>query len=73
MTIDARLDDIDGALARLEQLARSKGTAVGVGAGLPIVIEKTARFARALEARGIELTPISALARAPERPTARAP
>ena len=73
VAIDARLDDIDGALARLEQVARSRGSAVGAGAGLPIVIEKAARFARGLEARGIDLTPVSAMARAPDKPVARAP
>jgi hypothetical protein len=37
------------------------------------VIEKAARFARGLEARGIDLTPVSAMARAPDKPVARAP
>lgn len=71
VAIDARLDEIDGALARLEQIARNRGSAVGSGAGLPIVVEKAARFARGLEARGIHLVPASSLARAPEKPSAR--
>jgi peptidyl-prolyl cis-trans isomerase SurA len=54
-----------------EKLARERGVAVGVASGLPIVIEKVGQFARRLEARGVLLAPVSATARAPERPSAR--
>lgn len=59
-------DEIDAALARLEGLAREKGIAVGAANGLPVVIERVARFTKTLEARGITLVPVSAAAtRAP--------
>lgn len=52
---------IDAALAKLEALARRQGGAVGVATGLPISIERIARFATALEGRGVSLVPASAL------------
>ena len=71
VVIDAKLASIDDALAQLEKLARERGVAVGVASGLPIVIEKVGHFARRLEARGVLLAPVSATARAQERPSAR--
>ena len=68
--IDAKLAGIDEAFAQLEKIARERGVAVGVGSGLPIVIEKVGQFARRLEARGILLAPVSAVARTPQRPSA---
>ncbi|MDH7798319.1 MULTISPECIES: divergent polysaccharide deacetylase family protein [unclassified Beijerinckia] len=59
-------EEIDAALTRLESLARDKGVAVGTANGLPVIIERIARFTRTLENRGITLVPVSALAtRAP--------
>ena len=52
---------IDAALAKLVALARRQGGAVGVATGLPISIERIARFATALEGRGVSLVPASAL------------
>ena len=51
---------IEAALARLEAIARDKGVAIGVASALPPSIAIIGRFARALEARGIALIPISA-------------
>jgi polysaccharide deacetylase 2 family uncharacterized protein YibQ len=52
---------IDEALIRLEALARANGSAVGVATALPISVEHISRWARSLEARGLALTPISAI------------
>ena len=52
---------IDEALTRLEALARANGSAVGVASALPISVDHIGRWARALEARGLALTPISAI------------
>ena len=71
IVIDARIEAIDDALIRLERLARDKGSAVGSANGLPIVIEKIARFAKAMEGRGIALAPVSSLAAIPRPASAR--
>jgi len=57
---------IDQALARLEALARERGTAVGVAAALPASIERISQWAKAAEDRGILLVPISAVAIKPK-------
>ncbi len=64
MVIDAvmRADVIDRELARLEAIAREKGSAFGVATAMPLSIERISRWARALEAKGVVLTPVSALA-----------
>jgi hypothetical protein len=51
---------IEVALTRLEAIARDKGLAIGVASPLPASVETIGRFARALEARGIALVPLSA-------------
>jgi hypothetical protein len=63
--IDAapRAEDIDRELARLEEIARQRGVAVGTASALPLTVERIARWARALEARGILLVPVSAAIR----------
>lgn len=71
VTLDANPAAIDAALAQLEKIARERGVAVGFGAGLPFVIDKVSRFAQRLEARGLMLTPVSALARTPDQTNAR--
>jgi uncharacterized protein len=62
-----RSGDIDAALARLEKMAREKGSAVGYGAALPVTVERLQRWAKAAEARGITLVPVSALVTSPRR------
>ncbi|MDQ0468266.1 divergent polysaccharide deacetylase family protein [Labrys wisconsinensis] len=54
---------VDAALAKLEQLARDKGTAFGVATGLPLTVAKLSDWARTLEKRGVQLVPVSELAR----------
>ena len=53
---------IDKALAKLEALAKEHGSAVGVASALPASIERIAQWAKAAEARGIVLVPITAVA-----------
>lgn len=64
VVIDAvpRPEAIDGALARLEATARSNGFAVGSATGLPITLDRIDVWSRGLEARGIALVPLSAMA-----------
>ena len=59
--VDAVLrgDAIDRELAKLESIAREKGVAIGVASALPLSIERVARWARALDAKGIALVPVS--------------
>jgi len=57
---------IDAALTRLEALARTRGAAIGVATALPSSLDAIARWSAALEARGVQLVPVSAM-------TARAP
>jgi polysaccharide deacetylase 2 family uncharacterized protein YibQ len=62
VVIDAveRPDAIDAALAELEGKARRDGMAVGSATGLPLTLERIARWSQGLESRGIALVPISA-------------
>ncbi|MGL4241850.1 MAG: divergent polysaccharide deacetylase family protein [Beijerinckiaceae bacterium] len=62
-----RAAEIDAALARLEKIAREKGSAVGYAAALPVTVERLQRWAKAAEARGITLVPVSALVTSPRR------
>jgi len=59
--------EIDAALARLEKLARERGSAIGASAALPVTIERIARWAKAAEGRGVTLVPVSALVSSPRR------
>ena len=51
--------EIDRALARLENLAKERGIAVGVASALPISIERIGIWIKALESRGIMLVPLT--------------
>jgi uncharacterized protein len=64
MTIDAVPTpvEIDHALGRLEMAARERGVVVGISSGLPTAIDHIAKWAKALESRGIQLVPITAVA-----------
>lgn len=50
---------IDDQLARLETIAREKGLAVGVASSLPVSIDRIASWAKGLEAKGLQLVPVS--------------
>ena len=54
--------EIDKALSKLENIARERGTAVGFGSALPVTIDRVAKWAKTLQARGIVLVPISVVA-----------
>ena len=51
--------EIDRALAKLESLARERGTAVGVASALPISIERIGAWIKALDSHGIMLVPLT--------------
>ena len=51
--------EIDRALAKLEELAKDRGTAVGIASALPISIERIAIWVKTLESRGIMLVPLT--------------
>jgi hypothetical protein len=51
--------EIDRSLARLESLAKERGTAVGIASALPISIERIGVWIKALESRGIMLVPLT--------------
>jgi uncharacterized protein len=54
--------EIDRALAKLEGLARQNGIAVGFATAWPVVIERIAKWSKAVEGRGFSLVPITAAA-----------
>jgi polysaccharide deacetylase 2 family uncharacterized protein YibQ len=58
--------NIDRALSRLEATARERGAAIGYASALPASIERIEHWAKAAEARGILLVPISAMAIKPK-------
>jgi hypothetical protein len=51
--------EIDRALAKLETLAKERGTAVGIASALPISIERLGVWIKTLESRGIMLVPLT--------------
>ncbi|THD63377.1 MAG: divergent polysaccharide deacetylase family protein [Bradyrhizobium sp.] len=51
--------EIDRALATLENLAKERGTAVGIASALPISIERVGVWIKTLESRGIMLVPLT--------------
>ncbi len=51
--------EIDRALAKLEDLAKERGTAVGIASALPISIERIGVWLKTLDSRGIMLVPLT--------------
>jgi hypothetical protein len=51
--------EIDRALAKLEDLARERGTAVGIASALPVSIERISIWVKALESHGVMLAPLT--------------
>jgi polysaccharide deacetylase 2 family uncharacterized protein YibQ len=51
--------EIDRALAKLEDLAKERGTAVGVASALPVSIERIAVWIKTLEGHGVMLVPLT--------------
>jgi polysaccharide deacetylase 2 family uncharacterized protein YibQ len=56
----ARPDAIDRELAAIEALARDQGVVVLGASALPVSIDRIARWAQTLEAKGIAIVPLSA-------------
>lgn len=61
VVIDAKAEwaEIDAMLVKLEAVAAEKGVAIATASALPVTIERIARWAKTLEARGIRLVPVS--------------
>ena len=53
---------IDRALERLEEMARERGSAVGISSPLPVAVDRIAQWIKAAQARGIRVVPITAIA-----------
>jgi polysaccharide deacetylase 2 family uncharacterized protein YibQ len=51
--------EIDRALAKLESLAKERGTAIGIASALPVSIERIGVWIKALEGHGIMLVPLT--------------
>ena len=51
---------VDRELARLEEMAKKRGLAIGTASALPATVERILRWSRSLEAKGIALVPVSA-------------
>lgn len=61
-------DGVEAALTRLEGLARRQDGAIGVATALPVSLDHIARWAEALQTRGVALAPVSSLiARPPNK------
>jgi polysaccharide deacetylase 2 family uncharacterized protein YibQ len=56
-------DDINKALARLEALAKEKGSAIGVASAKPATIKQLAEWSGGLKSKNIILIPVSAAVR----------
>ncbi|WP_438279195.1 divergent polysaccharide deacetylase family protein [Nitrobacter sp.] len=50
---------IDKALARLEDLAKERGVAIGMASALPVSIDRIGIWTKALESRGMMLVPLT--------------
>ena len=62
LDLEASRVAIDARLYELERIAKSAGSAVGMGVPYPVTIERLAAWVRTLEAKGLVLVPVSALA-----------
>jgi len=51
--------EIDKALARLEDLAKQRGLAIGMASALPVSIDRIGIWAKTLESRGVMLVPLT--------------
>jgi uncharacterized protein len=60
---------IDAALARLVELARQRGSAIGVASATPSSVERLVRWTNGLESKGVALVPLSALMSASPEPS----
>lgn len=56
------IDAVDRSLAGLESIARQQRYAVGIAQPLPVTLDRLMRWAGTLEAKGLALAPVSAIA-----------
>ncbi len=61
LTIDSvpTTGEIDKSLAKLESIARERGTSVGVASALPISIDRISAWTKQLASRGVMLVPLT--------------
>jgi uncharacterized protein len=62
---DATREAIDRRLSELEDVARRRGAALGVGFIYPVTVARVAAWAKTLEQKGLVLAPVSALGALP--------
>jgi uncharacterized protein len=62
---DASRDTIDRALSEIEERAKRQDAALGIGYAYPLTLERLALWTKSLEAKGLALAPVSALAAPP--------
>jgi polysaccharide deacetylase 2 family uncharacterized protein YibQ len=58
--------EIDKALARLEEIARDRGSVVAFGSALPVTIDRVSKWAKGASSRGVSLVPITAVSIKPK-------
>jgi hypothetical protein len=58
---DAAPEAVDASLSRLVDLARKRGSAIGVASATPGSLERLARWTNRLDSMGVALVPLSAL------------
>ena len=65
LTIDTNANEgaINARLTQLENLARSKGLAIGIASALPLTVRRISDWAKSLEARGVTVIPLTAAIR----------
>jgi hypothetical protein len=62
---------VDASLSRLVQLARQRGSAIGVASVSPAGIARLERWTNGLDSKGVALVPLSALMSGASRPSAQ--
>jgi hypothetical protein len=65
---DVTRETIDRQLSELEDVARRRGAALGVGYLYPVTVARVAAWAKTLEQKGLVLAPASALGVVPGAP-----
>lgn len=58
---NAAPEAVDASLSRLVELARERGSAIGVASATPGSVERLARWTNGLDSKGVALVPLSAL------------
>lgn len=59
----ASASEIDRYLAELEEVARMRGSSIGIGRSYPVTIARISEWSKTLDQRGIDLVPITAIVR----------